>query len=168
MQSFQFGNEFYALDLRIGIGRHHNGVQHSLDIAVFRFDFELAAGNLGQIQGFIDEIQHKFAGRTDFFQIFCALIIAIALHGQFRKAQNAVKRRAHIMTYIGHKGGLGACFPLHREHPFIALFLRHIIDEMRTGKAAIPADTLLFDVQIAVIFAVVAHKFLLAVHLQMF
>ena len=72
------------------------------------------------------------------------------------------------MAHIGHKGGLGRCFPFHREHPFIALFLRHIIDEMRTGKAAIPADALLFDVQITVIFTVVTHEFLLAVHLQMF
>ena len=164
----KLGDELHLLDLSIGISGYNNGIQQFLHIAVFRFNLQFAAADFAQIQRLIDEIQHKLAGCPDFFQILLTLIFALALYRQLGKAQNTVQRRAHIMAYIGNKRRLGRGLALYGQHALIALFLRHIVDEMGAGKMAVPGNPLFLDIEIAVTVLVMTYEFLLAVHLQAF
>ncbi len=164
----QFQTELHPVQLCIGTNGRQHAFQHFLDIRILWLQFQLSVRNLAEIQGIIDERQHELPRALYFRKVFGLLLLARRMDRHIRKAQNAIERRAHIMAHIRHEGRPCGAFPLRRKELFILFLRSHIRDKMRAGKAPIPGNPLLLDIEVAVVLLHMAHQFLAAPNLQAF
>jgi len=86
--------------------------------------FQFSAAQLGHGEGVVDKIQQQVAGGLNFSKIIRSLRGDLLFLGKLGKADDGVKRRAHVVTYVGEKlfFGFGALLNLFKSYLFTLRF----------------------------------------------
>ncbi len=96
--------------LRGGLERqHHRDVFHGVaQVQLERFDVELAGFDLGEIQDVVDDDQQRVGARANGFRVIALRAVERAFQQQAGHADDAVHRRANLVTDVGEEFALGA------------------------------------------------------------